>query len=252
MDKITDDYIKQNNARILAGFSMQARYKPEFTETRKPGKEKLTADERRLLMAIDIYQYKFTLTQIAEVTGFSACKSTRLFKALEQAEMLKIIKLVKGKGISKYPVLLPEAYRLLNLEEKKFYGKGAGYEHVIWQHLVAEHLAEFKPVIELNKTGKFIDVAVEHEGRLIAIEVAMTSVNEKVNVEKDFELAKADKVIIACRDEQVLAEVRQIVSGLDEGMRQKTYVCLLAEVLKSSAEDLLRGERCQVNPKNTN
>ena len=106
MIEITNEFIKQNNARIISGFSMQPRYRREFTEAKKQNKEKLTADERRLLMAINIYQYKSTLTQIAEVVGFSACKSTRLYKALEQGEMIKIIRIVKGKGISKYPVLL--------------------------------------------------------------------------------------------------------------------------------------------------
>lgn len=240
MDKTNNEFVKQNNARLLAGFRMQPRYKPEFTQAKKENKEKLTADERRLLMAIDIYQYKFTLTQIAEITGFSACKSTRLFKALEQAEMIKIVKIIKGKGTSKYPVLLEPAYRLLNLEEKKFYGKGAGYEHVIWQHIIAEHFKEYRPVIELNKAGKFIDVAIEREGRLIAIEVAMTSVNEKVNVEKDFNLAKADKVIVGCRDLKVLEEVKQIVSGMAEGIRQKVTVMLLSEILKNSLENLLK------------
>lgn len=240
MNKINNEFVKQNNARILAGFTIQPRYKPEFTEAKKQSKEKLTADDRRLLMAINIYQYKFTLTQIAEVVGFSACKSTRLFKALEQAEMIKVVRLVKGKGVSKYPVLLEPAYRLLNLEEKKFYGKGAGYEHVIWQHLIAEHFKEYRPEIELNKVGKFIDVAVEQEGRLITIEVAMTSVNEKVNVEKDFNLAKADKVIVACKDSKVLEEVKQIISEMVEGVRQKTAVYLFSEILKKDLRDLFQ------------
>jgi hypothetical protein len=239
MNGINNDFVRENNARILESFAMQPRYKPEFTELRKKDREKLTADERRLLMAVDVYQYKFTKTQIAEVVGFSACKSTRLFKTLEQAEMIKIVSIVKGKGISKYPVLLEQAYNLLNLEEKKFYGKGAGYEHVVWQFLIAEHFSEFKPAIELNKAGKFIDVAVEREKKLIAIEVAMTSVNEKINVEKDFAVAEADRVIVACRDLKVLEEVRQIIFGMEEGIRQKTEARLLSEVLRMDLKDLL-------------
>lgn len=240
MNKINNEFVRENNARILASFKMQPRYKPEFTQAKKQDKEKLTADERRLLMAINIYQYKFTLTQIAEVVGFSASKSTRLFKALEQAEMIKVIKLVKGKGISKYPVLLESAYRLLNLEEKKFYGRGAGYEHVIWQHLIAEHFSDYKPVIELNKNGKFIDIAVEHEGRLIAIEVAMTSVHEKENIEKDFSKAKADFVIVACRHEKILKEVQEIVLQMPEQIRNKTEVCLLSELLRKKPDELTK------------
>jgi hypothetical protein len=239
MVKFSNEFVKQNNARILAGFTVQPRYKTEFNQAGKKNKEKLTADERRLLVTIDSFQYRFTLTRIAEVVGFSACKSTRLFKALEQAEMIKVVKVVKGKGVSKYPVLLESAYRLLNLEEKKFYGKGAGYEHVVWQHLIAEHFSQYKPVIELNRNGKFIDVAIEIEGRLIAIEIAMTAVNEKVNVEKDFNLAKADKVIVVCKDTKVLGEVKQIILEKGEGIRQRITVMLLSEILKKDLENLL-------------
>jgi len=238
MVDITADFIKENNERILAGFTCQARYRAEFTQVKKENKEKLTADERRLLMAVNLYQYKFTLTQIAEVIGFSACKSTRLFKTLEQAGIIKIVKIVKGKGISKYAILLERAYELLNLEEKKFYGKGAGYEHVVWQHLIGEHFKEYKAVIELNRHGKFIDVAIEHENKLIAIEVAMTAVNEKTNIMKDLNIARADRVIVACKDLKVLEEVKQKLFELQEGLRQKTAVYLLGEILKKDLRDL--------------
>ena len=71
----------------------------------------------------------------------------------------------------------------------------------------------------------------------------MSSVNEKVNIEKDFNLAKADKVIVACKDLKVLEEVKQIISGMDEGLRQKTVVCLLAEILKKDLRNILGSER---------
>jgi len=234
---ISENFVRQNNTRILSAFKIQPRYRREFEQQEK--KEKLTADERRLLMAISIYQYRLTLTQITGVAGFSACKSDRIFKTLEKSEMIKIVSIVKGKGISKYPVMLPEAYKLLNLEEKKFYGKGAGYEHLVWQFLVAEHFKEQKAEIELNKFGKFIDVAVEHENMLIAIEVAMTSVHERENIEKDIGIAKAGNVIVACKDKKVKDEVMQFVKEMPEEMRIKTTVCLLSEILKRNLPELI-------------
>jgi len=240
LNQIDENFIEQNNARIIATFSFQPRFRQEFTQAEKK-KEKVSADERRLLMATNIYQYKFTLTQIAEIIGFSACKSTKLFKRLEQAEMIKIISIVKGKGISKYPVLLPEAYKLLEIEEKKFYGKGAGYEHVIWQHLIAEHFKDCNAEIEKNVNGKFIDVAIKHENMLIAIEIAMTSAHEKENINKDINLAHTDMVIIACKDEKVLKEVKTIINELDELARLKTKALLLSRIINISLEELLRG-----------
>lgn len=234
----SDEFVKQNNARILSAFKIQPRYRQEFDQQQK--KEKLSADERRLLMAIDIYQYKFTLTQIAEVAGFLACKSTKLFKALEKSGFIKIIGIVKGKGVSKFPVLLESAYKMLNIEEKSFYGKGAGYEHIVWQHLVAEHFKGHKAEIELNKFGKFIDVAIEHDGKLIAIEVAMTSVHEKENIERNFNIAKADFVIIGCKDKKVFEEVVKIIAEVQDEMRNKTTACLLSEILRRDLENLVQ------------
>lgn len=239
--RIDEGFIQENNARILAGFQFQPRYRQEFTQPEKKDREKLTADERRMLVTIDAYQYKSTLTQIREVVGFSAGKSSRMFSALDKAGMIKILKITKGKGISKYPVLLEPAYRLLNLEEKKFYGKGAGDEHVLWQHLVARHLSDYKPQIERFKGEKSIDVVIETNEFFLAIEVAMTSVHEKENLLKDFNNAKADFVVVACRDEKVENEVKGMLIEMPEGMRNKTRVCLLSEVLKKQPDDFING-----------
>ena len=78
----------------------------------------------------------------------------------------------------------------------KFEGKGCGYEHLIWQHILSGHFKERKAVIELNRGNKCIDVAFENEGRLIAMEVAITSAHEKENIEKNINLAKAGIVIV--------------------------------------------------------
>jgi len=242
-----NDFIMQNNARILSGFSFQPRYRPDFRQEKKgsePGHQdeiKLNADERRFLMCVYTYQYKATLTEIYGIIGFSASKGTRIVKKLEKNLMIKIFSVIKGKGVSKYPVLLSDAYKLLNVEERKFEGKGCGYEHLIWQHILAGHFKEHKAVIELNRGNKCIDVAFEYQGRLIAIEVAMTSVHEKVNVEKDINLARADFVIIGCRDEKVLNEVNAITSELNDDLKGKVRAFILSRILNTELAQLTGG-----------
>jgi len=199
-------------------------------------------DERKWLFIVYINQYKKTMTELFNLAGFSADKGTRVSRRCEGRGFTKTIEIVKGKGVSKYPVLLEQAYGLLNLEEKKFYGKGAGYEHVVWQHIIAEHFKEYKPVIELNRNGKFIDVALHYEEKLVAVEIAMTSVNERINVEKDLNQAGADFVIIGCKDFKVLEEVKQNLSGINENMRNKTTLCLLSEILKKDLCQIVNGE----------
>ena len=243
---IDNELIMQNNARILSGFSFQPRYRPEYKQEKKGSEQghndeiKLNVDERRFLMCVYTYQYKATLTEIYGIIGFSASKGTRIVKKLEKNLMIKIFSVIKGKGVSKYPVLLSEAYKLLNVEERKFEGKGCGYEHLIWQHILAGHFKEHKAVIELNRGNKCIDVAFEYQGRLIAIEVAMTSVHEKENIEKDVNLAKSDIVIIGCRDNKVLNEVNAIISELNDDLKGKVRAFILSRILSMDLEELIR------------
>lgn len=229
--------LEENSDRIIQSFSEPV---PRSREDIKEDKPLVSSDEKEFLMAVYLNQYRKTLTEIHDIAGFSACKGTKTAKKLESLSMIKIIELVKGKGVSKYPILLEQAYKMLNIEEKSFYGKGAGYEHLVWQHLVAEHFKGHKAEIELNKFGKFIDVAVQHDNKLIAIEVAMTSSHEKENIERDFSIAKSDFVIIGCRDKKVLEEVVKIIAEAQDEMRNKTTACLLSEILKRDLENLVQ------------
>ncbi|MBI9077684.1 MAG: hypothetical protein JEZ02_19945 [Desulfatibacillum sp.] len=90
---------------------------------------------------------------------------------------------------------------------------------------------EYKPVIELNRKGKFVDVAIENNDRLIAIEVAMTPTHERVNIEKDIDLAQADYVIVACKDAKVLDKVEAVIQNLPEPYSKKSRAILISEVL---------------------
>lgn len=242
---IDKEFITQNNARILSGFSFQQRYRPFHNEKKENAKEhdgeiRLSADERRFLLCIWSYQYKSTLTEIYSSIGFSASKGTRIAKKLEREYLIKIFNIVKGKGVSKYPVLLSDSYTALNVEEKKFEGKGCGYEHLIWQHILAGHFRGYKAVIELNRGNKCIDVAFEYEGRLIAVEVAISSAHEKANIEKDIQMARASLVIIGGRDEKVLDEVNSIIKELDGNFKDKAKAFLLSRILTLDLDGLVK------------
>lgn len=231
------DVITNNERQIAEMPAIVPRYAPKKPESDSKG---TNSDEKDWLMAVNLNQYRKTLTEMHGIAGFSMCKGTRIAKKLEDSGMIKIVGIVKGKGVSKYPILLEPAYVLLGIEEKKFYGKGAGHGHVIWQHLIAEHFKEHKPEIELNKNGKFIDVAVHHEDKLIAVEVAMTSVNEKANIERDINLARADFVIVACRDKKVLQEAEAIISDLDGEFETRAKALLLSKILSMNLSDLIK------------
>ena len=191
------------------------------------------------LMAVNLNQYKATLTQVYAFSNLTLGTGSRIAKACERKKLVKIIKTRFGKGSPSYPILLPDAYSLLGIKEKKFHGKGAGLEHILYQHLIKNHFASLKPQIELNRGGKFVDVGIIYNERLIAIEVAMTAVHERENIEKDINLAKADFVIIACKEKKVKDKVETMVLGIDVYYRAKTKVILMGELLKAKPDNLV-------------
>ena len=194
------------------------------------------------LMAVTLNQYKDTLTEISKKANLTAGTGSRIAKRCESKGLIKIIKVGFGKGCPRYPVLLPEAYKVLGVEEKKFYGKGAGIKHVLYQHLVAKHFSGFKPAIELNRNNKFLDVGIIlSSGKLVAIEIAMTAVNEKVNIEKDITMAKADFVVVACKDDKVLEKVNELIDDLSEDLICRTKVCLIGDLFRVTPDEFVEG-----------
>jgi very-short-patch-repair endonuclease len=191
-------------------------------------------------MAVYFNQYQKTKIEVSDLAGFSRGSGSRIADKCEKMALVKNIGIGFRKGSPQYPILMPEAYEILGVKERKFYGKGAGHEHILCQHLIAGHLAGYKPTIELNRNDKFIDVAIEIDDILIAIEVAVTSVHERENIEKDIYRAKADFVIIACKNEKVLNEIKDILSNIDDDLKTKAKTCLVSEILNQEPEEFIQ------------
>lgn len=247
---IRDDLVILNNRRLLLNYKIQPRFKPTCavqgeqsnqSSESNPTLPKKEIDSRThdFLMAANLHQYKTTLTEIYKLANLTAGTGSRIAKSCEKKNLIKIIKVSFGRGRPRYPVLLPEAYSLLGAKEKRFYGKGAGQEHVLYQHLIAKHFSKFEPVIELNRSDKFLDVGIEYNEKLIAIEVAMTAANEQQNIEKDILKAKADFVVVVCKDSKVQGQVEKIVSKMPSNLSCKTKVCLIGDILKVDPDQIV-------------
>lgn len=235
---IDDVFIKENNKRILSKFTFQPR---EFAE-KKP-KEEFTVYDKKFMSLLCAQPYKLMLTEAFTKVELSAGKGERIRNKLEEKGLIQVIEVFKGRGGKKlYPVLLSDGYKLLNMDEPKFEGKGCGYEHLLYQHLTKEHFIEFSPVIELIRGNKSLDVGLEIDGKLIAFEIAMTASHEKINLEKDVSLAGAHRVIIGCKDEKVKEQVIKEISSLPDEIRNKATVCRLSEVFKIKLEELIKKE----------
>ncbi|MBU0477520.1 hypothetical protein KKC91_03000, partial [bacterium] len=96
----------------------------------------------------------------------------------------------------------------------------------------------YKTEIEKNLNSKFLDVGIETEKGIIAIEIAISSEHEKENIRKDIE-AGCEKVIIACKDNAVLEKVENIIKEAGNENKTKVKTCLLTEIMKLSLADLV-------------
>ena len=219
--------------------AVENKLKPAKNEIRPKKPEKEFSDNiRQYLMAVYLYQYKKTKIEISDLAGFSRGTGSRVGKQCEKNNLIKTIEISFGRGKPQYLVLLDKAYEILGVKEKKFFGKGAGIEHVLYQHLIVEHFHDLKPVIELYRGGKHIDVAIENNSFLLAIEVAMTAVHERANIEKDIQKAKADFVIVACKDKKVLGKVQESIVEILFDLLSRVKVVLISELLNMESEEL--------------
>ncbi len=232
------DKINEND-QILQSLKNQVKTARKYEQQENQAKPLISTKMKEWLMAVYHSQYQRTLTEIYDQAGFSAGTGSRIAQQSEKMGLVKILRIQFRKGNPRYPILLPEGYETLGIEEKKFFGKGAGNEHVLYQHLISEHFSELKPKIELYRKGKHIDVAIETNERLIAFEVAMTSTHEKENIEKDLIQARADSVIVACRNQKVREDVQRLVSEMPEQMQKKTKVLLVSELLNKKPDKVM-------------
>ena len=242
---ISDEELDQLNEDNIILKDLLSKVKPRKSEpmniaSSQPKQNELTDNEKQFLIAIYANQFRKTLTEIYEIAEFSAGTGSRLANTCEKRGLIKIIQTTLKTGRPKYPVLLSEAYEMMNLPEKKYYGKGAGLEHILYQHLIADHFKSYNPKIELNGRDKFIDVAIQIDDFLLAIEVAVSSVHEKQNIEKDIYSAKAGSVIIACKNQKVLNEIQEILSEMENELKNKTQTFLVSGILNQEPDKLIQ------------
>jgi hypothetical protein len=170
----------------------------------------------------------------------SASTGTRIVKSLQRKRLIEVVEInLGGKGgNAKFLVLTEKAFEVLGMPQKHYHSKGGSFEHYFWQYKLAEHFKvlrkDWQVNIENQVMNKFIDLTIETQGKILAVEIAQTSVNEYINIEKDLE-AGCDFVIIGSKDNKVLEEVNQIKISFDQAIREKVGICLLHKLLRCNS-----------------
>ncbi len=242
MSLFDDEFVKQNNKRILSGFSFQPRYKPEpkqeevKQEQSNPQSQKSAKSQDVLL---DIYN-RFDVQSSKRSTdlGLSAEVANKIYKHIEKEQLVEKISLnVTGKkgGLSKYHVLTNKGYEAINKKPIKRSG-GTGAKHFFLQRYFKKHLPEkgFSNVeVEKNLEGKRIDVYAIFGELRIGIEICITTIKtEHLNVQKDFD--KCDCIFVVCSDKKTKQKLEKEIP------ESKAVICVVHEFLNAPEELIKR------------
>lgn len=239
----SDEEIKTNNKRIMPFFTEEKTEKEQVIiqpDEEKDKKETLDTVLKQFLT--EVYNHHLhSITQHYSNLNLSAGKGNRIVKTLVNQDLLKIIEINLGGrgGLTKFLEITEQGYKAIKMPILK-YTRGTGFEHWFWQNKIAENLGSSdknKVTIEANLKGKFIDILVEQmkddKEIKIAIEISITSTSdkEKDNIIKDLE-SGVDYVITTTKNNRALKEMIEMINSLDTKYREKTFTCLLPELLK--------------------
>lgn len=168
----------------------------------------------------------------------SGSKGNRIVNSLIQKGFCRKVELTLGKkGVTKILIPTQSGCETIGVTPRKHLTRGGGPIHDAFAHFVSLHLSEIRQdwevYTEKNILNKWTDVVIELKeiGELIAVEIALTSVNEESNISENLGV-NFSYIIVGCKDEKVLFEVREIASKFDNP--NKIGVCLLSELLRCS------------------
>jgi len=248
---VSDKEAYENNERILGPRkktterkeSKESEHtKESVTSEKQEKKESQDSNEPKseeTAFLWDIYNRPYaSIKERYDTLKLSASKGDRIADSLIRKKLCRKHKINLGYrgGMTTFLELMPEGYEAIGTPPKEHLSRGGGFEHDFWINKISEHLkalrSDWQVSTEKQLKGKFIDVTIEFENKLIGLEVALTAVHEKINLEKDFALCGCDYVIVGCKDDKVIEEVKKIAQDLNEGRRNKVGVCLLHELLR--------------------
>jgi hypothetical protein len=257
---IGDEFIIENNKRLLSGITIQPGFKPACSCSTKKGPESSTTDkpkssstctltERRAKdVLLDIYNRPFlTSTQRAKDLNLSAETSTSVNRHLGKNGYIETVRLnLTGKrgGLSTYHVITKSGYEFLEKKPPKQSG-GTGVKHFFIQQYLKNELPNkgfTEVVVEKNLNNKRIDVFGVYEGLKIGIEVCCSTFKtEHENIQKDWDAC--DRIIVATPDKKTKEKVIKQLDGMTE-TKGKVKICMLSELLNNT-DEIIMGTREQ-------
>ena len=174
-----------------------------------------------------------SVTQRRDILGLSTYTNDRIKKALLAKGLVEELSINLGRntqGIAKFLELTEFGYRALKRKCPTMRPLNTSPEHWWWQRRIEHFYRDqgYEAEIEMALNGKRADVGLIKDGVKIAVEVGMTAKNEVVNVRRDLG-AGFERVLVACRNAQVLCAVKQNLDVLTENERKRVKLILLSD-----------------------
>lgn len=215
--------------------TIESRFKKP--ERQKKKKEESNNDPSRISPQAEEYlrdvfdEPDVPVTARGDRLGYTSHITTKVKNELISKGLVKQYQVNLGR-VNKFLEITEAGYSHLKVEASGHQGKGSP-EHRYWQRKVLYHYKNslgLKAKIEGQRKNKLVDVAVmEEDGKLLAVEIAITPKNEMNNIKLDLEVG-FDHVLIACKNKKVKDEVeRKIAAYLNVEDKLKVTTCLVTE-----------------------
>lgn len=244
---ISDEEVEENNERILGLRRRTTKSEEAEMPHIKEKQDKPETKPEEMAFLWDIYNRPYVSTKERYNTlKFSASKGDRIADVLIRKALCRKHKINLGYrgGMTTFLELTREGYEAIQTPLKEHLSKGGGFEHDFWISRISEHLKSLRSdwgiSTEKQMKGKFIDITIEFQNKLIGLEVALTAEHEKINIEKDL-ICGCHRIIIGCKNDKVLKEVKRVAQALNDEEKNRVTLCLLYELLKcNSLNEMLK------------
>jgi hypothetical protein len=260
---VSDKEAYENNERILGAREKTAERKESQEAAIREERQKKEERERtepkpeETAFLWDIYNRPYvSIKERYDTLKLSASKGDRIADSLVRKGLCRKHKINLGYrgGMATFLELTTEGYEAIGMPVREHLSRGGGFEHDLWIGKISEHLkalrSDWVVSVEKQLKGKSIDIMIEFQNKIIGLEVALTAVHEKINLQKDFGQCGCDYVIVACKNDKVLKEVKKEAETLNDEEKNKVTLCLLHELLKcKSLNEILKsgGEKNEQN-----
>ena len=199
-------------------------------ESRAAGKFRLSSQAEQYLKDI-LRDPDIPFTTRGDRFGYTAHMTNKVKNELISKGLVNQYEVNLGR-VNKLLEITEAGYAYLKVEPRKQRGKGSS-EHKYWQRRIRCHYQDslgLKAKIEGHRNKKLVDLSVtEEDGKLLAVEIAITAKNEIRNIREDLNVG-FDKVMVACRNKKVKQQVdKKIEENLDSALRASVETCLLTD-----------------------